>query len=89
MSKAFLASIIQGATETTKVAAKQAASDVVSAITTSLKQDGRFAIPGFGTFVVRRTKARMGHNPRTGESIKVAAGKTVRFKPSKSLKQYV
>ena len=61
----------------------------MEAISDTLKEEGRFAIPGFGTFIVRRTKARMGHNPRTGESIKVAAGKTVRFKASKALKHHV
>jgi len=38
---------------------------------------------------VLRTKARKGMNPRTGESIKVKAGKTVRFKASPSLKKAV
>ena len=42
-----------------------------------------------GTFTVRKTKARKGLNPRTGESIKVKAGKTVRFKASPSLKKAV
>ena len=43
----------------------------------------------FGTFSVRKTKARKGLNPRTGEAIKVKAGKTVRFKASPTLKKAV
>jgi DNA-binding protein HU-beta len=44
---------------------------------------------GFGQFTVRRTKARMGRNPRTGEKIKIKAGKTIRFKPSPTLRRSV
>jgi DNA-binding protein HU-beta len=43
----------------------------------------------FGTFTVRKTKARKALNPRTGEPVKVKAGKTVRFKASPSLKKEV
>jgi DNA-binding protein HU-beta len=46
-------------------------------------------LPSFGTFIVRKTKARKGLNPRTGEPIKVKAGKTVRFKASPTLKKTV
>ena len=44
---------------------------------------------GGRTFTVRKTKARKGLNPRTGEQIKVKAGKTVRFKASPTLKKTV
>ena len=47
---------------------------------------GRFAWPGFGTFTVRDRSARQGRNPRTGEDIKVAASRTVGFKPAPALK---
>lgn len=51
-----------------------------------LKKDGRVAYPGFGTFSVRRRKARAGRNPRTGEQIRIKASKTVGFKPAPTLK---
>jgi DNA-binding protein HU-beta len=89
MSKDFLAQVIQESTETTGVAANRAATDVMDAIVRELKKNGRFTLPSFGTFIVRKTKARKGLNPRTGESIKVKAGKTVRFKASPSLKKTV
>lgn len=47
---------------------------------------GRFAWPGFGTFTVRRRAARQGRNPQTGESMEVAASRTVGFKPAPALK---
>jgi DNA-binding protein HU-beta len=61
----------------------------MEAIVKSLKKDGKFTLPSFGTFTVRKTRARRGLNPRTGESIRVKAGKTVRFKASPSLKKAV
>ena len=52
----------------------------------ALKKDKRFSYPGFGTFTVRKRKARMGRNPQTGEAIKINASKTVGFKPSPKFK---
>jgi DNA-binding protein HU-beta len=89
MSKAFIAEIIQSSAEITGVAANKAAADVIDAIVKELKKEGGFTLPSFGTFTVRKTKARKGINPRTGEAIKVKAGKTVRFKASPSLKKLV
>lgn len=89
MSKAFLAGVIQDNTEITQMAARDAATAVMAAIVTELKKTGKFTLPGFGTFSVRKTKARIGLNPRTGEKVKVRAGKTVRFKCSKTLKSAV
>ena len=50
---------------------------------------GGFTLPSFRTFTVHKTKARTALNPRTGESVKVKAGKTVRFKASPVLKRAV
>ena len=89
MSKAFIASVIQGSIEITGVAANRAATGLIDAIVRELKKNGKFTLPSFGTFTVRKTKARKGVNPKTGEAIKVKAGKTVRFKSSPSLKKMV
>jgi len=89
MSKAFIAQVIQESADLTGTAANRAAGDLVAAIVRELKRNGRFTLPSFGTFIVRKTKARKGLNPRTGESIKVKAGKTVRFKASPTLKKTV
>ena len=86
MSKAFIAQIIQASTDCTGVAATQAAGDLMGAIVKELKKAGGFTLPSFGTFTVRKTKARKALNPRTGEAVKVKAGKTVRFKASPVLK---
>ncbi len=89
MSKAFIAETIQSSIGCTGVAANRAAGDLVAAIVKQLKNAGGFTLPGFGTFSVRKTKARMGLNPRTGEKVKVKAGRTVRFKASPSLRKAV
>ena len=86
MSKAFIAEVIQNSAEITGVAANRTAADVIEAIVKELKENGGFTLPSFGTFTVKKTKARKGVNPRTGEPVKVKAGKTVRFKASPSLK---
>ncbi len=89
MSKAFIAEVIQSSAEITGVAANRAAADVIEAIVREMKKNGKFTLPSFGTFTVKKTKARKGVNPRTGEPIKVKAGKTVRFKASPTLKTLV
>ncbi len=87
MSREFMAGVIQDSAGITQVLARSAANDLIEAITKELKQTGKFTLPGFGTFSVHKTKARTGLNPRTGEKIHIKAGKTVRFKVSKVLKQ--
>lgn len=89
MSKAFIAQVIQDSTECTGVAASRAAGELIEAIIREMKKNGGFTLPSFGTFSVRKTKARKAMNPRTGEPVKVKAGKTVRFKASPNLKKAV
>jgi DNA-binding protein HU-beta len=52
----------------------------------AIKKEKRFSVPGFGTFTVRARKAKTGRNPKTGETIKIKASKTVGFKPAPSVK---
>ena len=89
MSKAFIASVLQESLDCTGVAANQAADDLIQAIVKDMKKEGGFTLPSFGTFRVAKTKARKALNPRTGEPVKVKAGKTVRFKASPNLKKAV
>jgi DNA-binding protein HU-beta len=89
MSKAFLSKVLQQTTEVTGAMANRATNELIDAIVKEMKKTGKFTLPGFGTFTVRKTKARKALNPRTGESIKVKAGKTVRFKASPVLKKAI
>jgi DNA-binding protein HU-beta len=51
-----------------------------------LEKGDRIQVPGFGSFSVSERAARTGRNPKTGQSIKIAASKNVRFKVGKDLK---
>ena len=86
MSKAFIAEVIQNSAEITGVAANRAAADLIEAIVKDLKKNGKFTLPSFGTFTVRKTKARKGLNPRTGESVPVDEKVVPFFKAGKELR---
>jgi nucleoid DNA-binding protein len=51
----------------------------------ALAKGEKVDLRGFGSFVARDKKARQGRNPKTGETIEIAARKAVAFKPSKEL----
>jgi DNA-binding protein HU-beta len=50
------------------------------------RKDGKYVIGTFGTFAVSKRAARNGRNPRTGEEIRIGASKSLRFRPSSTLK---
>lgn len=70
----------------TKKACSQLVDALFDNIATTIKKEGRFAYPGFGTFVIRKRKARKGRNPQTGAPIKIKARNVVKFKAGKGLK---
>ena len=51
-----------------------------------VKKNGEFVLPGFGKIVLANRKARMGRNPATGETIKIAAKTTLKFRIGKAMK---
>ncbi|OYD15373.1 DNA-binding protein [candidate division WOR-3 bacterium JGI_Cruoil_03_51_56] len=72
-----------------KKAAGLSLNTFVGTVTTELKKGGRVPLVGFGTFLVRKAKARMGRNPQTGKAIRIPASKRPVFKAGKSLKDAV
>jgi len=88
MNKAELIDSIQQALgkDATKRAADEALEAVLNSIAKGVKKDQKVQIVGFGTFEVKKRAARQGRNPKTGESMKIAASKSVGFKPSSVLK---
>ncbi len=56
-------------------------------IARSIRKDKRFWVPGFGTFTVRRRKARAGYNPRAKTAMTIPAARTVGFRPAPQLKK--
>lgn len=72
--------------ELKKTEVKQLVNDVMDWIIAGVIDDGEFHWPGFGKIVVVHRKARMGRNPQTGEKIKIAAKKSLKFRPAKAFK---
>ena len=68
MNKSELIEEIASEAKLSKADAARALEATISAITEGLKNGESITIIGFGTFMVRESKARTGRNPRTGES---------------------
>jgi DNA-binding protein HU-beta len=86
LSKKHIADSIQLATGVSASKANESAGVLLNHITHTLKTSGQFALPGVGVLKLKETKARDARNPKTGATIKVPAGKTVRFRVSGVLK---
>lgn len=67
----------------TKVQAGAALDSFTDAIVASLKKGDTVTLVGFGTFSVTQRAARNGRNPQTGETIKIKARKSPKFKAGK------
>ncbi len=67
--------------------AEKAVKAVIDSILDGLDRDGSVTIAGFGTFERKERAARVGRNPRTGESIDIPATSTVGFRPAAALKR--
>jgi DNA-binding protein HU-beta len=62
-----------------RAAADRAIGAVLGAIQRGLKKEGKVTLVGFGTFFVRKRRAREGRDPRNGAPIRIAASRTVGF----------
>ena len=89
MNKGDLINNVADAAGITKAQASEAVNAVFDSIETTLKKGDKATLIGFGTFSVNHRPARDGRNPATGETIKIAAKKVVKFKPGKSLSESV
>jgi len=90
MSKADFIEAVAKRGNVSKADAKRAIEMVFDTIETGLKaarNGGKLQIGTFGTFIISKRGARMGRNPRTGESIKLKASRSLRFRPSSHLKE--
>jgi DNA-binding protein HU-beta len=72
-----------------KSTAQKAVDAMVDVIGGTLKQGDQVSLVGFGTFLTRKREARQGRNPRTGETINIAASRVPSFKAGKALKDTV
>ena len=89
MNKADLIDAVAEAADLSKAQAGRAVEALVDAGTGALKSGDQVSIVGFGSFLVRQREARKGRNPKTGETIDIAASKAPAFKAGKALKDAV
>lgn len=89
MTKADLVEVVAKKASLTAKAAREAVAAVFGAVTDSLKKGDKVVVTGFGTFMVRNRKSRVGRNPQTGAAINIPARKTPGFTAGKALKKVV
>jgi DNA-binding protein HU-beta len=89
MNKAAIAEAVQKVLNGTKVQAEQVVDTVFDSIVGSLKKGNEVSIAGVGILSVKARAARQARNPRTGETIQVAAMKVPKFRAAKALKEAV
>lgn len=84
--------IVRELAETTGISnkvAKQFIESLAQLAVRETKKNGVFIVPGIGRLVRAERKARTGRNPATGETIKIAAKKVVKFRLAKSVKDAI
>ena len=86
MNKNDLVSAVADSADITRADAAKAVDAVFDTITATLKSGDEVRLVGFGTFATAQRAATTGRNPRTGESIDIAASVQPKFKAGKGLK---
>ena len=89
MTKAELIESVASKVDLPRATAERAVNTMFDEMVAALKQGDKVNISGFGTFSVSTRKARTGRNPKTGESIEIAASREAKFKPGKTLKDEI
>ena len=89
MNKTQLVEVVALKSGLKKKEAEAAVNALVEAVGEALKAGDKVQLVGFGTFEVKGRAAREGRNPKTGETIKIAASKRPVFSAGKALKDSV
>ena len=89
MNKTELVAAIVEKTELSKKDAEKAVKAFTEVVADELKKGEKIQLVGFGTFEVADRPAREGRNPKTGETMTIAASKTPKFKAGTALKDMV
>ena len=86
MNKAELITSMAEKSQLTKKDAEAALKSFIDSVQEALESGEKVQLIGFGTFETRERAAREGRNPRTGETMTIAASKSPKFKAGKALK---
>ena len=89
MNKAELIEIAAKNADISKTAAGNALDSIIAAITKAVSKGDTVTLFGFGTFKSAKRAARTGKNPKTGESIKIAATTVPKFSAGAAFKTAV
>ena len=86
MTKVELIAKVAADADMTKKEAEKSLNAALAAVAGALQEGEKVALSGFGTFEVKERAEHTGINPRTKETITIAASHTVAFKAAKALK---
>jgi DNA-binding protein HU-beta len=86
MNRKELIAALADKTSSTKADADRKVLALIEIISSTLQKGGKITLAGFGIFEVRERAARVGRNPRTGETLKIKAAKVPAFKAGATLK---
>ncbi len=86
MTKAELVETVYQKVGLSKKESAEIVNTLFELIKETLERGEKIKISGFGNFVVREKKSRVGRNPQTGEEMEIAARRVLTFRPSQVLK---
>ena len=89
MTKADLVDEVSRATDLSRKDSEVIVEALFDSVVKALKNSDKLEVRGFGSFRIRKRKARQGRNPKTGEKVDVPEKKVPYFKPSKKLKDLI
>lgn len=89
MKKSEIIALIAENTELSKADVERVYNATFDLFKDELAKGNKISVSGFGTFDISERAEREGRNPQTGETIKIAASRSVKFKAGKELKEKV
>ena len=89
MLKAEIIEKVAKEVKLTKKAAKEAVDATFDTVNQALRKGDKVVLSGFGTFIIRNRKARIGRNPKTGSSLQLPQMNTIGFIAAKGMKKTV
>lgn len=89
MNKTQLIESLAEKGQMTKAAAGRILDDLIEVVQDTLAKGEDVSVVGFGRFMVKKTEARAGRNPQTGEKMSIPAKQTPRFIPGSAFRAAV
>ena len=89
MTKADIVDVLCSKLEHPRKETQEIIETMFEMIKAELAKGESIKLPGFGNFVVRSKRSRVGRNPKTGEEMEITARQVLTFKPSTILRNRV